>query len=907
MHGSQPNHEAGNVERTSREDEVKDEAKTKGQLIQELTVLNQKITSLEASERECRRLQAELGESEERFRRFSEAAFEGIVIHEGGKILEASETLAMMLGYDCSEMIGRQASEVTAPEYHHLVSSNILAGHERPYEIQCLRKDGSTFPAEICGKAIPYHGRTARVTAVRDISERKLAEEATSHGDEYFRALIENVWDVINVVAEDGTITYVSPSVQRLFGYSPEEIVGKNVFDFIHQEDQSKAIKTLAREIRSVSTSRAHEVRFQGGDGCWRVVEATGKRIVGSSGETCIVVTSRDITERKQAEEALSHSEQQYRSTIDSMGDAIQVVDTNLCVTLVNSVFKQWLEGLGLEVDITGKSLFEAFPFLPDKVRSEYDKVFSIGEPITTEENTRIGSQEFDTETRKIPIFDHGRVSQVITVIRDISERKRAEEALRQAEHKLRVMFESIADGIIVTNLDGNIMETNGAAIRLYGYSGREELIGRSALDFINEKSNAGIEETRRRAFEEGLSGNREFKCLAKDSREFDAEFNAALLRNESGDATGFIAVIKDITERKRAEERLRESERRYWLLADNLTDGLWTADMNLRLTYISPSVTRLLGYSVEEAMPQTLEQILTPVSLEVTKKVFSKGMVRERVDNKDSSQTRTLQLEFNCRDGSTVWLDVKLAFLCDENGQPVEALCLAQDITGHKQRQQYVHLFTQAQEEERKRLARELHDETVQGLIVLALDIETTLRASQSFPDECVQSLRQIRDRVSHIAEELSRFSHALRPSVLDHLGLVPAVELLTDDLNRVGIATHIEVDGEERRLSPEVELGIFRIAQEACSNIRRHSHARTANVRLEFGPDGLMVTVADDGSGFELPKRLGSFAATGKMGLIGMQERAILLDSSLHIQSKVSRGTTVILEVGRGAMCIS
>jgi signal transduction histidine kinase len=155
---------------------------------------------------------------------------------------------------------------------------------------------------------------------------------------------------------------------------------------------------------------------------------------------------------------------------------------------------------------------------------------------------------------------------------------------------------------------------------------------------------------------------------------------------------------------------------------------------------------------------------------------------------------------------------------------------------------------------------------------------------------------MEQVRGKVTRIAEELSRLSRALRPSVLDQLGLVAAVELILGDLSRTGrISGRLEVTGQQRRLPAEVELGLFRITQEAVSNARKHSSASTVSVTVGFLPDGVSVAISDDGKGFELPGSLSDLAAMGKLGLVGMQERAQLLDGEFRVQSAPGKGTLV------------
>lgn len=138
-------------------------------------------------------------------------------------------------------------------------------------------------------------------------------------------------------------------------------------------------------------------------------------------------------TDDKCAEEKLRESEQQYRTTIDSMGNAIHVIDSELRFILVNKTFKQWVKNLGLEKNVIGSKVYEVFPFLPKKVLNEYKQVFETGRTLITEESTEIGGKEFITETRKIPIFEREKICRVVTVIRDISERKRQTRRCKKA------------------------------------------------------------------------------------------------------------------------------------------------------------------------------------------------------------------------------------------------------------------------------------------------------------------------------------------------------------------------------------------------------------------------------------------------------------------------------------------
>jgi signal transduction histidine kinase len=215
-----------------------------------------------------------------------------------------------------------------------------------------------------------------------------------------------------------------------------------------------------------------------------------------------------------------------------------------------------------------------------------------------------------------------------------------------------------------------------------------------------------------------------------------------------------------------------------------------------------------------------------------------------------------------------------------------------------------YVALITQAQEEERRRIARELHDDTVQSLAALSLKIQhiarENARNSRLSSVEISEHLEQVREEINIILESLRRFSHELRPEVLDQLGLIPAIELITEELANEGkINAWIEKIGTQQRLSIETEVTLFRIAQEAMRNIRKYSQATEVAVRIEFGTETIKLSVTDNGKGFELPSMLSSFAIEGRLGLIGMNERARLLNGDFTVRSQPGKGTTIDVEV--------
>lgn len=206
----------------------------------------------------------------------------------------------------------------------------------------------------------------------------------------------------------------------------------------------------------------------------------------------------------------------------------------------------------------------------------------------------------------------------------------------------------------------------------------------------------------------------------------------------------------------------------------------------------------------------------------------------------------------------------------------------------------------TRAQEDERLRLSRDLHDGALQRVLTLSLNVEEAIAAERRPYAYRVQQLEGIRERLREVAGELTWMSHSLRPSVLDHLGLVPAVQALARDISGTArTVTELKVRGKLRRLPADTELGLFRIVQESLTNIRKHSGADRASVTVTFAGRAVRVVVRDNGRGFALPELLGDLAGKGKLGLVGMQERAQLIEGSFEIDSRVGEGTTVRVEV--------
>ena len=342
--------------------------------------------------------------------------------------------------------------------------------------------------------------------------------------------------------------------------------------------------------------------------------------------------------------------------------------------------------------------------------------------------------------------------------------------------------------------------------------------------------------------------------------------------------------------------EQLRVSEENYRQLFENANDAIWVHDRDGRIVVANKVCTKLMGYTEQELIGMNVRGLLSPESLRAAREVRDKLLKGEVLE--------AYEQELVKKDGTVGVMKLASSLVTTRDGQVIGFKHIARDITEEKRMQDnlrfYLQQITKAQEEERKRIARELHDDTTQELVALSRLLDTLGDGSERLSEQAVERLDELQTRVDRIIRSVRRFSQDLRPSILDDLGLVAALESIADDLTEQhGIATQVKVTGEQRRLSPEKELLLFRIAQEGLRNVWRHSQASTASVAVEFGQNKLRIVVQDNGKGFQLPMRLGDLAAAGQLGLAGMHERAQLIGGTMTVESALGKGTTITATV--------
>lgn len=363
--------------------------------------------------------------------------------------------------------------------------------------------------------------------------------------------------------------------------------------------------------------------------------------------------------------------------------------------------------------------------------------------------------------------------------------------------------------------------------------------------------------------------------------------------------AISFASLRKEREHRIRLEIAQRElisSEARYRELFENALDAIWIHDLDGNIITANKATEKLSGYTVEELTKKNVRDFMAEDSFKPADMIRKKLLANEPAE-------QPYEQHMLKKDGQEAFIQLATSLLLNK-GEPVAFQHIARDITEQKHMQEnlnfYLQQATRAQEEERKRISRELHDETIQSLVVLSRQLDLFESSCKTLSAEESQLLEKLIQQTGNIMREVRRLSQDLRPAALDRLGLSAALEWLAADVSEYSrIATKVNVLGSARRLTEEVELVLFRITQEALRNVWRHSQASKAEITVEFADSMVRITVSDNGKGFSLPPTIGDLTRSGKLGLTGMQERARLVGASLKVHSQPGQGTSVTVEL--------
>ena len=849
---------------------------------------------------ERKRAETALRETEEKYRSIFENAVEGIFqTTPDGRFVAANPSLARMLGFDSPEELISTRTDIAQEHYVDSKSREEFKrsmeenGFVLDFELEAYRKDGSKIWISENVRAVRDHSGTVVYYegTTQDITGRKRAEEALRESEERYRDLVENSLDLICTHDLDGWLLSANRAAIEAMEFGSKTYAGgTNVREILDPEVRDQFDDYLQRIRANGVASGLMLVRTKTGEK--RIWEYHNTLRTHGVSAPIVRGMARDITERRRAD----HSLRLFRTLIDRSTDAIEVIDPDTLRFL--DCNKSAYQDLAYSrEEFLALSVYDIDPLINQSMMERLDF-----------EMNRSGSVTFESVHRRkdgstFPVEINLKTVRLerdycLAVVRDITERRLAEEALRQAEQKYRRIFENASEGIFQSTPDGRLLAANPALAFMYGFDSPEEMI-RSCNDISRQMY---VDSTRREEFrnlmeQNGVVRDFEYHALRKDGSKLWISENARALRDKQGAISYYEGTAQDVTARKRAEQALRQAEQKYRELFENAKDAIYVHDLSGKYTSINRAAERLSGYSREEILGKDFSCFVAPEHAE---------HMRQNLCKKLRHEGETIyEAEVIAKDGRRVPVEVSSRLIYEE-GVPVAVQGTARNVAERKRAEEALRGYSRqlilAQEAERQNIARELHDQIGQALTAIRINLETIRNSSNQ-----AESNALIDEGVTTVDEALQQvrdLSFELRPSLLDDLGLTAALRRYADRYaQRTGIQTKMAIGLESRiRLSRELETACFRIVQEALTNVARHAQAKNVSIDVRTMNGALSLSIKDDGIGFNLHSQADG-ELLGSLGLRGMEERAHGVGGKLEINSAPGKGTEVSVHFFNGS----
>jgi diguanylate cyclase (GGDEF)-like protein/PAS domain S-box-containing protein len=656
---------------------------------------------------ERKRLEFELlRANENNFLNIFDNAADGILIAdiESRKFYSGNPAICRMLGYSLEEIKNLGIMDIhpekdisyVIDHFEKLAKGEMTVSRDLPVK----RKDGAVIYANVNATTITLAGKTYLLGFFHDITERKEAEakreaafELLRKSEKYFKEITENSSDIVIITDKNGDIKYCSRSIERFTGYKPEELIGRSGFLFIHPDDVERAVVDYGKTILTTDSAIPNSFRIVCKDGSERCLEGLGKNLLDNPDVAGFIMNVRDITERRKMEaqresalELLRQSEDKYRTILENMQESYYELDLAGNFTFVNNTV---CRNLGYSKDELIGMNYRQYTDKEDlqRVFQAYSKVYLTGEPfeefcwqVIKKDGTKMyieGSASLKKDSVGKPIGFKG-------IDHDITDRKKAEEEMRQSEEKYRTILENIEDGYYEVDLAGNFTFFNDSLCRILGYS-KEELMGMNNRQYTDKEHSKKLFQAFNKVYKTG-EPTKEFnwQVIRKDGTKKYIEASTSLQKDSSGKPIGFRGIVRDITERRQAEfqkeemlDSLRESDERYKALFDHSLDIVFVNDFEGRIIDANAAALNRLGYTREEIPSVNFASFLSedqlPRALKIQQEIQETGVQKE-----------VSEFKLRHKNGSEVYVET-IGSTIISNGTPFAVHTVARDITERK------------------------------------------------------------------------------------------------------------------------------------------------------------------------------------------------------------------------------
>jgi diguanylate cyclase (GGDEF)-like protein/PAS domain S-box-containing protein len=512
-------------------------------------------------------------------------------------------------------------------------------------------------------------------------------------GDRWLLSVVENSSEIVTIVDSDGTLRYASPAFGRLLGYDPEKVVGMNVLEYVHPDDLPHVLEETEKVLSegSIASNKA-EYRFRHKDGSWRWMESMGTYLLDDPSVNGIVAISRDITNRKESEERLRRAEERYRTLVERVPAVVYVQEIGLPDSpMYMSPRIETLSGYTPEEckdpDMRWRMVH---PEDRERMRSEDERTGEPGEVFASEYRVlhRDGRTVWVRNESVLIEDEASRARYWQGFMLDITERRRVEAALRESEQRFRRSFDDAAIGMALVAPDGRFLRANRSLRELLGYP-EEELLGKSFQDITYpDDLDVDLDHLGRMLAGEMRSYQTEKRYVHKEGHVVWILLNVSMVHDEEGKPLYFVSQIQDISERKRAEQKIRDAEKRYRTLVEQIPAVTYIDPVNDPDTslYTSPQIEQMLGYTPQEWQNEKLwPKRLHPDDRE-------RVLAADERFEAGGEELFSEEYRLLAKDGSVVWVREEAVLVRDEADEPLYWQGVFYNLTERKALEERLH-----------------------------------------------------------------------------------------------------------------------------------------------------------------------------------------------------------------------